>query len=401
MPKVILFANNYWSSPFQVGSHFLAREFAADGWDVLYVSDPMGIPHYVRQLFKPQEKARFEETTVKAVAERIKAWVPSVALTCSANRLLDSPLVYRHWHRMGWPSVMGKIRSEGFGEPDVVFINSLQYAWAADAFPKAQSMLRIADWNPHMTGFAQTLVREQERLIERADVVFASSKAVIKEFFSGAGSRRVDYLPNGFSIAGLDAGAPAPAEYQPYAGRAKIAVYVGAIDKRFDFELVLACARNHPQTQFFCVGKDTIGCGAAALPDNLHFIGSRPYGQISGYLAHADVCLIPQSRGYAATDYFNPLKLYQYMALNRPVVSTWWKEIGEIDPPVFVAKDTSEFSRMLGAAVEQESVDRQAYADFLQGKAWSDVYGQVKKAFMAAKGHGRLQSKQPEPVVST
>lgn len=401
MPKVILFANNYWASPFQVGSHFLAREFAADGWEVLYVSDPLGLPHHVRQFFKPRDPARFDEATPKAVAERVTAWVPSVALTCSSNRFLDSPFIYRHWHRLARPSVMEKIRRQGFGEPDMVFINSLQYAWAPEYFPNAQSVFRIADWNPHMTGIPQTLVREQGKLIARANHVFASSKAVIKEFFSGPQSPRVDYLPNGFSIAGLDAGAAVPTEYQPYIHRKKIAVYVGAIDKRFDHELVLACAGDHPEVQFFCIGKDTIGCGDSTPPGNVHFLGSRPYSQISGYLAHADACLIPQSRGYAATDYFNPLKLYQYMALNRPVVSTWWKEMGEIDPPIFVAKDTPEFSRMLGAAVEQESVDRHAYADFLKGKTWSDVYGQVKKAFMAARGHGRVQRKQPEPVVLT
>ncbi len=37
----IFFTSNYYTSPFQVGDHHLARAFAADGWRVAFISAPI------------------------------------------------------------------------------------------------------------------------------------------------------------------------------------------------------------------------------------------------------------------------------------------------------------------------------------------------------------------------
>ena len=43
--KLIVASANHWHSPFQVGSHHLARGFVNAGWDVAFVSDPLSPWH--------------------------------------------------------------------------------------------------------------------------------------------------------------------------------------------------------------------------------------------------------------------------------------------------------------------------------------------------------------------
>ena len=48
MPRILFGSHNYWTTPLQVGSHALARAFAARGWDVGYVSDPISPLHLLQ-----------------------------------------------------------------------------------------------------------------------------------------------------------------------------------------------------------------------------------------------------------------------------------------------------------------------------------------------------------------
>ena len=55
----------------------------------------------------------------------------------------------------------------------------------------------------------------------------------------------------------------------------------------------------------------------AGVEDVTHFTGERPAGEISQYLAAADVLASPRSRGTNT-----PLKIYQYLRAGRPIVAT-------------------------------------------------------------------------------
>lgn len=55
----------------------------------------------------------------------------------------------------------------------------------------------------------------------------------------------------------------------------------------------------------------------AGVEDVTHFTGERPAGEMSRYLAAADVLASPRSRGMNT-----PLKIYQYLRAGRPIVAT-------------------------------------------------------------------------------
>src|SRR5207244_10786655 len=100
----------------------------------------------------------------------------------------------------------------------------------------------------------------------------------------------------------------------------------------------------------------------ATLPrhPNLHYLGQRSYAQLPSYLTGWDVCLLPFARN-EATRYISPTKTLEYMAAERPIVSTPITDVaepyGQIDyiadtPGAFIA--ACERALTAGAAERQE-----------------------------------------------
>jgi glycosyltransferase involved in cell wall biosynthesis len=76
------------------------------------------------------------------------------------------------------------------------------------------------------------------------------------------------------------------------------------------------------------------------------FLGERPTEQIPGYLQAFDVCIAPYKkvpRFYAS----DPLKVYQYLALGKPVVATSVDVLEGLRPLVWVAQTEEQFSDIL------------------------------------------------------
>ncbi len=105
--------------------------------------------------------------------------------------------------------------------------------------------------------------------------------------------------------------------------------YFGVIDERLDLPLLDALARARPDWQIAMVGP-VVKIDPADLPRhaNIHYLGSKPYEQLPGYLAGWDVCLLPFARN-EATRYISPTKTLEYMAAERPIASTPITDVAE------------------------------------------------------------------------
>ncbi len=172
-------------------------------------------------------------------------------------------------------------------------------------------------------------VQEEEALIRRADLVVVTSPGLVD-----SKSRFNPYthlVPNAVDYAGFQAalagGQPLPAlgDGPAAIGRPRIG-YVGALNKKVDFDLVAEIARARPEWQFVMVGAlDTTGrpglIDAAKSLSNVHWLGRLPVGQVPMAIAAMDVCLLPYVRDNWTAN-IDSLKLYEYLACGRPVVAT-------------------------------------------------------------------------------
>ncbi|MDQ2730480.1 MAG: glycosyltransferase, partial [Armatimonadota bacterium] len=165
------------------------------------------------------------------------------------------------------------------------------------------------------------LIRMQDReLCQKADLVIVCSEAL--EGSRRPLAKRILLLPNGVDSAHYQSVSIRPAE-QRWPG--PVFGYTGTLhDDRTDVEIVLALARAFPHGSVVLVGPDMLEAAASRLLEpqkNVYRTGSVPYSEIPRYMASFDVCIVPHVET-PFTDSLNPIKLWEYLASGKPVVST-------------------------------------------------------------------------------
>jgi glycosyltransferase involved in cell wall biosynthesis len=134
------------------------------------------------------------------------------------------------------------------------------------------------------------------------------------------------------------------------------ALYVGTLhEDRLDVDLVLATARRLTEfgSRLVLVGPNALAAGNAerlAASGGVLVLGPRAKDAIPAYLQHANVLVVPHIVD-AFTDSLDPIKLYEYLAVGRPIVSTpvaGFRE--EADTAGVIVADGEGFARAVSAA---------------------------------------------------
>ena len=113
------------------------------------------------------------------------------------------------------------------------------------------------------------------------------------------------------------------------------------------------------------------------LKDNIILAGRQPYTEIPAYIASSDVCLLPAYNNDIMRNIV-PIKLYQYMAMGKPVVST--KLPGVLDEfktnngVVYVDKPEDSLYKAI-ELMESNSIDEHGLKarEFVEKYDWDDV----------------------------
>ena len=106
-----------------------------------------------------------------------------------------------------------------------------------------------------------------------------------------------------------------------------VALYVGTLhEDRVDVGLLIATgdALNRVGGSVVLVGPSALTSASRQRledADGVVLLGERPYEQVPAYLQHAEVLIVPHSVN-EFTESLDPIKLYEYLAVGRPVVST-------------------------------------------------------------------------------
>ncbi len=127
--------------------------------------------------------------------------------------------------------------------------------------------------------------------------------------------------------------------------------FIGGIDAHtFDPELFVAVAAKLPSVNFVMIGSCSLPEGWCPLP-NVRFLGRKPYDVIARYMAAMDVLIMPwnDSEWIKAC---NPIKMKEYLAVGRPVVTTDFPALDGWRDLVRVAGCADTFAAQIRAALD-------------------------------------------------
>jgi glycosyltransferase involved in cell wall biosynthesis len=108
-----------------------------------------------------------------------------------------------------------------------------------------------------------------------------------------------------------------------------------------------------PEMSFVFVGKASSDCSGLKSHSNVIMLGQKPYQEIPRYGRAFNVAIMPwrQNRWIEAC---NPIKLKEYLALGKPVVSTPFPQLQEYKDVVYEARTPDEFSEKIKQSIAED-----------------------------------------------
>jgi glycosyltransferase involved in cell wall biosynthesis len=356
MPSFLVFAPNPWHDLWRNRQQIFSR--LAGRHQVLYVE-----PARASLADWRRGKVSWEQARRPAVVQeqpglwlyRIPATLPTRATGDLFDRASDALLAI-HLRRAirQVASLTAPVGHSAFSDqhsplsPVLWLYRPARWRWAAANFPHSLLVYHITDDYAafsHLSADQRAaLLAEERELLAAADLTIVTAPRLLE--LKAPLARRIELIPNGVDPAPFQRALAAAAARGPRPAASPRLGYSGHISNRLDLALLSAIAQARPDWQLLFAGSEwDAGCAGLlqalkALP-NVHFLGLLPVEQTPDFIVSCDVCLIP----YRLTDEtraISSLKLYEYLAAGKPVVSA----------RVPAAEEQAALVRMADATVE-------------------------------------------------
>ena len=356
--KVLMAVANYYTSPFQVGSHHYARAFKKLGYEVLFISNPISPIH---KIFANSSELKERERIYNKGGESaggIFYYVPHSLFTPQNRPFLSSNFVLNNWQNFTYPNLLNFIKERGFGEVDILWFDSPLFSFLLDTIIYKKSILRIADYSKGFGAVSDTQFDAEIKIANKVNAVIYTAKNLKEKYDQIKDKSKMKYVPNGIDLdffKAADRSLPQELEDIPEPR----VIYVGAIHDWFDVDLVYYCAKNLPNYSFIIIGPEQKDLSLLRKLKNVHILGAISYNKIPAFLYNSQVGIIP----FNVKDYpdlvnsINPLKMYEYLACGLKVVSVEWEQIKDMANYVHFAGDKEEFLSCISNKEERRALD--------------------------------------------
>jgi UDP-galactopyranose mutase len=367
---LLVFSHLRWDFVYQRPQHLLSR--LAQEQPVLVIEepvhDPNAAPHWERQAIRPQVTVCRPHTPCAewGFADAQLPYLKGLVAHLVREENLQRCLLW-----MYTPMALPLI--ECF-EPEVVVYDCMHELSAFDFAPPQ-------------------LIERERQLLKRADVVFTGGPSLYRA--KQGRHPNVHLFPSSVDAEHFRQalnGLPEPEE-QVRLPRPRLG-YFGVIDERIDWPLLAHLAASHPEWQIIMVGP-VVKIDPATLPQapNLHYIGRRSYEALPAYLAGWDVCLLPFARN-AATRFISPTKTLEYMAAERPIVSTPITDVQEPYGDMIYVSDTPEAfveacERALASSQEERARQGGKMRAVLKNTSWDVTAAAMQRLIEEARARRR------------
>jgi GT2 family glycosyltransferase/glycosyltransferase involved in cell wall biosynthesis len=262
-------------------------------------------------------------------------------------------------------------------EAPVVLVEHPAWHKVACGIPGATVVYDCLDLATGFSNVANSLAAAEAAMLRTADLVITASQPLADYV---AQQRTSILIRNAAEVDFMGAGfADRTVREHPVIG------YFGAIAEWFEIEWIERCAAARPDWEFRLIGR-TVGCdiSRAANLANVRFYGEMPYHELPAALREFDVAIIP-FKIIELTRCTNPVKLYEYMAAGKPVVSAPIPEVIEATDLAYIADDAGSFAERIEEALAEDTSElrarRQAWA---REHSWASRVRQLTLALDAS-----------------
>lgn len=387
MIDFVCFSTNNWEKRRARKQQFmLCLSFRDDVGRVLYVEPPLNL---WRLILMPCIELRSQENRA-----RWKRALLFRAVPCDESKklfiftqLFIFPFSFR-WHRLykinlyiSAAIIRSKSKQKGFRNIVLWVYHPFDYLLLRWFKEKILSVFDWTDeWSEYYIEYGSSKKRYirflEEKIISKSDIVFAVAETFFRQAYLL--NPHTYHIAHGVSyeiFQEFDGVIPADISQikRPIAG------YLGTISERLDVELLEFVAQQLPNVSFVLVGDvhfQRVSFNTLHRLKNVYFLGEKKYSDLGRYSYFFDVCILPYRAQACAL--LSPTKIYDYLAIGKPIVSTDLAPVNPYKDVVYIARSREEFVQLLNKAFDEHNPELcQIRKKIAQQNAWPGRVQQI------------------------
>jgi teichuronic acid biosynthesis glycosyltransferase TuaH len=352
---IVCFSLSRWDAEISSPAVSLAREFSKNN-RVFFIEHPYSLKD---KLIGKRQTANGK------VFDNVHIVKPSVTLPIN---FLPAGGIYHLFSSINNSIVLKALRKtiKENGISNYVFINFFDPYFLRSIPDDIKPVRYVYQCMDDMSQVAYTRrhgLRLENEVIKSADLVLCTSRELTR--IKSSLSPNVRFHPNAADFDLFNTAATLrfnrPADMP--AGDKKIIGFTGSIEYRTDFELLRKVAIAHADKILFLIGPVMGNEHIAARLDklsNVIFAGAKNINELPPYLQYFDCCMIPYKKNQLTASIY-PLKVNEYLAAGKPVVSTDFSEdVHSFADVAYVTSTHDEFVQAIDRAIKEDDANKRS-----------------------------------------
>ena len=242
----------------------------------------------------------------------------------------------------------------------------------------------IDDYAAHPGVDTEAISAADLALTQRADLVFVAPPTLLE------GKKNLNpatvFSPHGVDFRLFSQAANEATVVPEMAADLKRPVigYFGSMADWIDVDLLAYIGRERPEWTFLIVGHVSTDITVLNALANFVFVGPQPYETLPAWAKAFDVAVIPYRQNRQVRN-ANPLKLREYLATGKPVVSVPTAEVERFGSLVRIAATPGGFLAEVEGALNDDSAEnRVARMQAVSSMSWESRVDEILEEVCAA-----------------
>lgn len=247
--------------------------------------------------------------------------------------------------------------------PQAVVFTHSRHHWLARLLRVARVRIfyDCMDLNGLFADATSTDIQDERHLVNASNRVFCSSKPIAEHIHRMSSDVQVDLVPNALHQVSFLEAAGQERVFTP-----KTVGYVGAISSWFDFEAVLALLDARSDLTVHLWGPRDV-----AIPkhNRLKYLGILPHDAAVSAMRSCAVLILP----FSVNDLIlavDPVKVYEYVATGRPVVTSDYPQLDHFGDRIYRYRSPKQLIALVGQLQDKSTLGREDLAEFIKTNNW-------------------------------
>ncbi|MDE6620533.1 MAG: glycosyltransferase [Lachnospiraceae bacterium] len=268
-----------------------------------------------------------------------------------------------------------RIRLKNYQEYDYIYIS---YPTAVEYIPMDYRGLLIYDCMDDHEQMCpneimrRKVARDEEILLQRSDVVIVSSQNLWQKKAKIC-NKKISLVRNGTCLAKICEVKTAVIKKQYLIG------YIGTIAEWFDHELLMKSTQKQKNLEYHLIGP----CDPLHQKENSKIIydGVIEHAKLPFHVKDYDCMIMPfiVNEIVKAVD---PVKLYEYIALGKCIISVYYEELQHFEAYVYFYRTGKEYENLIRTLTEQgfpPKYNQKQQIEFLEQNNWQERYQTIRQ----------------------